>query len=291
MALGTTNISTILVQTALGSSSHILSILCTEEAINKWSKYKPVAGPYPASTTGQYAIDVDANWNYIRPTNTFRIGDFRQYKHDALPPFELTFYPGASVVNIAGFTFAITVNENDITIENLLLNDWYLGVKLLKEETPYWYSATYPLSERSTEIGARTVVVSGLGEGTYDWEVFVSSLPVTGGGEPTYHTTLPVYGSYIVSGSSTITLVAPYVDVINNISGLAASFVIDGNYVDLYCLNPGEYSGVGYFYDDSNSSLLDTYQFTGVDITVGIPTGISPPTGYGNHLTVRVESS
>ena len=41
MALATTNISTTVVQTALGSSSHSVSVLCTDANINMWSNHKP----------------------------------------------------------------------------------------------------------------------------------------------------------------------------------------------------------------------------------------------------------
>ena len=42
MALGTTNISTTLVGTTLGTSSRDVGTLCKHASINKWSKWKPI---------------------------------------------------------------------------------------------------------------------------------------------------------------------------------------------------------------------------------------------------------
>ena len=43
MALGTTNISTTLVGTTLGTSSRDVGTLCTHPNINPWSKWKPIS--------------------------------------------------------------------------------------------------------------------------------------------------------------------------------------------------------------------------------------------------------
>jgi hypothetical protein len=287
MGLRTTNITTTLVGNALGSSSHVLSTLCTDASINKWSKYKPVQGNYPAGD-GFYGLDM-SDWDYIKPTNTFRLGDFRSYNHYASPPFELTTYPASTVYNVSGFTFSITVNESDLTPEDLTLGDWYFGVKITDQyDNHYWYSAVNPLDERSTEIGARTITLGGL-EGSYTWETFISSFAVTGGEEPLQHKALPAFGSYVINGYSTIILEAPSINTINNVPDCNCTFVISGGQVYLYALNT--WTGVGYFYDDSNNTLLDNYVFSGSDITTGQLTTIAAPSGYGSHLTVRVESS
>ena len=58
MALGTTNISTTLVGTTLGTSSRDVGTLCTHPNINPLSKYKPVR------SIGMNQIDKTGNPNW-----------------------------------------------------------------------------------------------------------------------------------------------------------------------------------------------------------------------------------
>ena len=109
MALGTTNISTTLVGTTLGTSSRDVGTLCTHASINKWSKWKPIRlnkvsgitvsdlasvnyGLSPALTSSNYADVAGVKWVYNKPRGggnpyyePFRLGDFRNYDHEALP--------------------------------------------------------------------------------------------------------------------------------------------------------------------------------------------------------------
>ena len=111
MALGTTNISTTLVGTTLGTSSRDVGTLCTHPAINKWSKYKPVRfdsvkslteaelksvnfGFSIQETTGTPTVGtLSRSWAYLRPLggymgSQFRLGDFRGYDHaEQVPMF------------------------------------------------------------------------------------------------------------------------------------------------------------------------------------------------------------
>ena len=95
MELGTTNISTDLVGTTLGTSSRDVGTLCRHSAINMWSRYKPVNGEYLHPTCGfiiTSTTDQRPNalrnyvWAYDNPTEAknseFRLGDFRGYDHD-----------------------------------------------------------------------------------------------------------------------------------------------------------------------------------------------------------------
>ena len=108
MALPNTNISTTLVADTLGASSRDVGTLCTHQAINKWSKWKPVrygsVSPIteaqlastnfgmsiPSSTTNNYLVALD-EWVYIRPNNAsgYRLGDFRNYHHTAVNPMHI----------------------------------------------------------------------------------------------------------------------------------------------------------------------------------------------------------
>ena len=129
MALGTTNITTSLVGTTIGSASRDVGSLCSSTLINKWSKYKPVI--YPAiSTTGinnwwkavdgncglsipEYsninnlvtAITNGVTWAYNKPTggisSPYRLGDFRGYAHNAYIPFDSFYVPSVAYNNSA----------------------------------------------------------------------------------------------------------------------------------------------------------------------------------------------
>ena len=119
MALGTTNISTTLVGNAIGVSSNDVGTLCSSTLINKWSKYKPVA--YPAINTdsiidwwksSRSSYDVgyinlcgiriptvenlsqtNNIWEADPPrggaTEPYRLGDFRNYQHNSIPPYKI----------------------------------------------------------------------------------------------------------------------------------------------------------------------------------------------------------
>lgn len=141
MALGTTGITTAAVGTALGSSSRDVGTLCKHSAINKWAKGKPV--PYPSDTgvtdherrfcnqgfdlnsvtsisISQLLSSAQANkdWTYIKPSgganSPYRLGDFRGYNHNAVPPYNFNSFP----VNVettgstANASFRILIDSN-----------------------------------------------------------------------------------------------------------------------------------------------------------------------------------
>ena len=105
------------VATVLGTSSTNESALCTSSNINKWSLYKPVryAKSSGMTDTDFFACDfgytiqsynnypamrqhVTDSWEYLKPTggasSPYRIGDFRDYDHNATAPFILTLTNG-----------------------------------------------------------------------------------------------------------------------------------------------------------------------------------------------------
>lgn len=140
MALPNDKISTTLVANTLGTSSRDVGTLCTHQAINKWSKWKPVrfntvAGltePQLQSTnyglraqdipnivvnskqgggTGT-AMDYPLVWTYAKPRGAgynepYRLGDFRNYNHIAVPTIK---------------------DVNDITITQKNIDDYFLGI-------------------------------------------------------------------------------------------------------------------------------------------------------------------
>ena len=112
--IGTNNITTDIVKTTLGENSHSVSNLCMSDKINKWSFYKPVHKTTyePLTDEDFYSVNdgfqLDNSmflnavklWNsYITNQNIFwkyeptsgynRIGDFRNYNHEARNWFSL----------------------------------------------------------------------------------------------------------------------------------------------------------------------------------------------------------
>ena len=112
--IGTNNITTDIVKTTLGENSHSISNLCMSDKINKWSFYKPVhkttyepltdADFYSVNDGFQldnsmflnavklwnsYIKNPDIFWKYEPTSGYNRIGDFRNYNHEARNWFNL----------------------------------------------------------------------------------------------------------------------------------------------------------------------------------------------------------
>ena len=116
MALGTTNISTDLVGTTLGTSSRDVGTLCKHPSVNRFSRWKPYSipnkldgltdgliksinfgmnpttitiGQIPTSKSVENSSFIWGQWQ--APTgginSPFRLGDFRNYAHDAVDFF------------------------------------------------------------------------------------------------------------------------------------------------------------------------------------------------------------
>ena len=140
MALGTTNISTTLVGTTLGTSSRDVGTLCKHSAINAYSKRKPVVYSEVSPTgewwkaryntseeitkSGDYGLRPPAPqvtdsvsfvkdkviaacasvWTYRKPQGTFnepfRLGDFRSYTHEEVVPIQMRGFNPSMTANI-----------------------------------------------------------------------------------------------------------------------------------------------------------------------------------------------
>lgn len=97
--LGTNNITTTLVGNAIGSAIRTVSGLCSNINVNKFSKFKPIEFDSDIGLTQQNFIDANygleiepmsdmkntegKQWKYNKPTSKFRLGDFRNYYHEA----------------------------------------------------------------------------------------------------------------------------------------------------------------------------------------------------------------
>ena len=178
MALEPTKISTTLVGTTLGTSSRDVGTLCTHSAINPWSRWKPISywsnsgitndilkevgnGFIVDSSCIEATLNTDIpsmNWHYTKPTggaeSPFRLGDFRNYDHDAMPflysgyPLNYTSY--ISYGNDAIFNLSICkktrengglqLSDFDMHINSSFntvnLKDLHFGVYLYSINTP-----------------------------------------------------------------------------------------------------------------------------------------------------------
>lgn len=98
MALSSSNISTNVVKSAIGAGSNDVGTLCTHPNINKWSKWKPVRSSKVDGLTVTDMENLSSGLSrtdmytvkYLKPTggatSPYRIGDFRNYNHAAIPP-------------------------------------------------------------------------------------------------------------------------------------------------------------------------------------------------------------
>ena len=206
MSLGTTNISTDLVGTTLGTSSRDVGTLCTHTAINKWSKWKPIRyntvsgitstilsnvnfGLVPASTSTNYAAIAGVKWAYNKPrggdyNEPYRLGDFRNYNHSALPICTVqeilkanrTFNRSAQItaaINVTGTDDTIGLNDLTGTIGNI-----YFGAVIVDGSSVYIQTATATLSNGGNSF-ALDLTASPLNtDKTVDFNYLLSSVQV-----------------------------------------------------------------------------------------------------------------
>lgn len=159
-ALPETGISISLVKQTIGASSNDLGTLCIHPNVNIWAKYKPVTYPSPITDgisdwwKGQDKMcgivhPYVANASQINSTtiykhkspiggsnSPYRLGDFRGYDHNALPPCEVVFPDvikgDSSVGNI--ITILYTDAANSLSLSDIFwqidIQNWYFGVML-----------------------------------------------------------------------------------------------------------------------------------------------------------------
>lgn len=211
MALGTVNITLTAIRDALGISPVLgdarlrLSELCLSEDINKWSKKKPVGGPFPQSTWGTYGLNLmNSSWSYLRPRGIaydegYRMGDFRGYEHDktlAFPSIQCrqsectlrTIYPvgNTNYYNLWTVRFFKDASEVIITPADLGLGDYYFGLAVTVGGVTHY--KTYGSVASVGSDGFQFTVDASLndpsvaqfvdlpyGSGVYDWRLILCS--------------------------------------------------------------------------------------------------------------------
>lgn len=142
MALSSSGITVSAVKTALGVSNNNVGGLCTDDAINPWSRWKPISLNATTLTdtllaNANYGITIkysttaaglltlvknNSNLGYVynRPaglaTSPYRLGDFRNYEHNAILPVE-SFYKDADEVPINGVSSSYSTNIEGLALE------------------------------------------------------------------------------------------------------------------------------------------------------------------------------
>lgn len=166
-ALANSNISTSLVANTLQTSTHNVGALCSHQNINKWSKYKPViwnrtttdGTPYEwykaqdgycglgrvgsftyAGICDFYRGDSNSDaWEYKPPTGNasapYRLGDFRQYDHDAEPFLRSNIKEGfVENIYVAAGEGSVTFTfQKTDTGTNLQISDFNHSISTLPE--------------------------------------------------------------------------------------------------------------------------------------------------------------
>lgn len=151
-----------LVKNMLSISSNSLSVLCTSTAVNKWSKYKPVPGIWPQSSTGKYSIDPGNDWAYAKPTNHYRLGDFRNYNSSAKPPVyldedgsyeETDLYP-LSNPDHSDWKFIVNTTplSGELSYGDLGLSTYYIGFKVTIPGGTVYYKSYNAIPTFSSKI-------------------------------------------------------------------------------------------------------------------------------------------
>ena len=153
-----TQVTSAIVKSVLSAIVDEWSLLITHANINKWSKYKPVRGNWPAGTTGKYGFNLPTNWDYLQPqggayAQPFRAGDFRGYEHspaNVMPPSwvnhatssfaQTTVYDKVNYPEISGHLKLNDARATEITLSDLGYSGYYFGMKISQaSHGTYWY--------------------------------------------------------------------------------------------------------------------------------------------------------
>lgn len=178
-ALPTTGITTSMVAAAIGEASNDVGTLCRSNKINMWSKWKPVSfnkitgltatdlqnvdyGLVPPTASTNYASIVSSKWTYIKPTggssSPYRLGDFRNYNHNAIPPCSLEgdISVNRTFISSKDFVLPITMegSENQIGINEFSgdIGAMYYAIIVKDGTAEYIKTASTTLANGGTSI-------------------------------------------------------------------------------------------------------------------------------------------
>lgn len=168
------------VKVVLGETSNHLDDLCKSNAINKWSKRKPVradvisspnmalynyglsipAAGYSSLPALLSALDGGYDWEYLRPRGSsygewYRLGDFNDYYHDAVSPIsflqntQITVYEDATTADVVIAFNKVPAGGRNISLydlkptsQGITFGSMYFGVLLYNSTTGKYFAAT-----------------------------------------------------------------------------------------------------------------------------------------------------
>lgn len=214
-ALPSDKVTTTLVKNVLGENSNNVGVLCKSLKINKWSKHKPVkftqdnVDSFPEwwkANDGNCGLtipqitnlaDLDTRiitWEYNPPTGgaaaPFRIGDFRGYYHEAVPPIRTALSGDIEVNKLVGEWHQFDFIINRSMAEQLALSDFnkspigdcYVTVQCVSDTHTFFQSAnsqSAPTTNIKVKDGGSSIYVrkSDLRDGkVYKLRFFLSSV-------------------------------------------------------------------------------------------------------------------
>lgn len=171
---GTNNISLNAVRAVLGEPTKSLWALCHNTNINRWAKYSPLTNH--GSNISYKSLPVSDPWNCAVwehvPYNITeaRLGDFRQYDHNAFKPVTVMF-PEKMYKNIinavaCGYQPTGDVNTTSILVQDVYrVDDKYFGVAIRKKgDTNYSWVTSQTLGGSMVDIDLSKL--AGISNGT-----------------------------------------------------------------------------------------------------------------------------
>lgn len=192
--LGTSNITTTLVGNELGVSGNNVSVLCKSDKINMWSKWKPIKSTslggitesilqssnyglsyqtfVSVSDAAEYFDGIMNGWIYDRPYDIFRLGDFRNYKHDAKPIIHSYTNTESAINSTPGATMGASAILNDDPNDVRLIDipnfqTMYFGIIIKKGSTVRYSTSTAPLGDN--QVGMNVLLSTyNLPVGSYE---------------------------------------------------------------------------------------------------------------------------
>ena len=144
------------VKTVLAETVNNLGSLCRSGKVNKWSKWKPIIYATVSGITEQIlksqnygftiptfqdiasAISSTYVWAYNKPVKYNRIGDFRNYLHAAIMPYNIimpdymTVGDSAIEVKLIDTTASMTYKAYNLKLSDMLPN-YYFGVIIKRD--------------------------------------------------------------------------------------------------------------------------------------------------------------
>ena len=247
-----TQITSAIVRSTLGVAFNAWSLLVKSSAINKWSRYKPVRGNWPAGTSGKYGLNLPTDWSYLQPrgggsnSEPTRAGDFRGYEHDKDVAGPVIYCINTEAQISASYTPAVGVGLSGqcvckmntahesvrIIPSDLGVNNYYWGLNIngycktlgtvLANGAAVSFGITLDLTDPEDPSFTDLPYME---PGTITWELFISSAAQTSwaSGGPAGYIKLPggageTWGSKTIVSSGTFTLnnwIAVTVDVMN----------------------------------------------------------------------------